>query len=371
MTRPFNPRPKRCQEKGRRQRRWIVDCRTWGPLMEQLGEPQRKRFRSEAEAEAYCRELLVAEATGKKRVAHRDKAHAYLDRFRISYEGSRRADGTKRTYTTAIGAFEAWLRGHEIVWLDDITPLVVEQYRDSLYETHKDGTVLQYMRVLHTAFAWGVKMLGLSYNPVRGLVPKAVKSRRRALTHDEREAILNGTTGWWRDVWMALLYTGLRRSELAGLRLDQVELDTPAPYLEFTGKGGKVRVVPLEGEAIDCFARLLDAAPTHGPGGRDTVLGVGDGHMADRWRAERRRLGLPEDITLHTFRHDFATYIANLPEVPITEVRDVMGHSSVVITEIYVHKDERKLRLGMAQRSKQIGTELAPRAARACSDGVT
>ena len=48
------------------------------------------------------------------------------------------------------------------------------------------------------------------------------------------------------------------------------------------------------------------------------------------WRKERKRLSLSSEITLHTFRHDFATYVANLPGVPITEVRDVLGHASVV-----------------------------------------
>ena len=95
------------------------------------------------------------------------------------------------------------------------------------------------------------------------------------------------------------------------------------------------------------------------------------------WRKERKRLSLSSEITLHTFRHDFATYVANLPGVPITEVRDVLGHASVVVTEIYVHKDERKLRLGMAQRSAELssetqadGTELAPGPVTAFNDGA-
>ncbi len=124
---------------------------------------------------------------------------------------------------------------------------------------------------------------------------------------------------------------------------------------------------------MGCFRRLVEAAKARGD---QQVCPVGQTGVAKAWRKERERLALASDITLNTFRHDFATYVANLPAVPITEVRDVLGHGSVVVTEIYVHRDERKLRLGMAQRSTELsneahanGTNLAPGAARAFSDG--
>ena len=121
---------------------------------------------------------------------------------------------------------------------------------------------------------------------------------------------------------------------------------------------------------------MPEATGGSSPGSERQVCPFGQAAVAKAWRKERERLGLPSDITLHSFRHDFATYVANLPGVPITEVRDVLGHGSVVVTEIYVHKDERKLRLGMAQRSAELssqthagGTELAPETERAFSDG--
>ena len=120
--------------------------------------------------------------------------------------------------------------------------------------------------------------------------------------------------------------------------------------------------------------RLVSAAQARG----DTqVLKVGHSGIAKAWRKERKRLSLSSEITLHTFRHGCATYVANLPGVPITELRDVLGHASVVVTEIYVYKDERELRLGMAQRSAELssktqtdGTKLAPGPVTAFNDGA-
>ena len=61
-------------------------------------------------------------------------------------------------------------------------------------------------------------------------------------------------------------------------------------------------------------------------------------------------------------QHDFATYLVNETGIPLTEARDVLGHASVVQTEVYVHKDESKLRAGMSMRasaiSQQLGTKV-------------
>jgi integrase len=71
-------------------------------------------------------------------------------------------------------------------------------------------------------------------------------------------------------------------------------------------------------------------------------------------------LDLDPALTLHSFRHDFATWLVNYtePRVPLTEARAVLGHSSVTVTEIYVHRNERALRVGMAERARSIGSNL-------------
>ena len=189
-------------------------------------------------------------------------------------------------------------------------------------------------------------------NPAKGMSPPHPKSERRALTDEEREVILTQTSPGLRDMWVAYLLTGLRRAELATLPPEAVELDTPAPYLTVTGKGGKVRTVPIDGEhAVAVFRRLVAAA--HERGSR-TLSPYTPGSLAAKWAEERTRLEISPEVTLHTFRHDFATYLANLPGVPITEVRDILGHSSVVVTEIYVHPDRRAQRKGVGQRSAQL-----------------
>ena len=73
-----------------------------------------------------------------------------------------------------------------------------------------------------------------------------------------------------------------------------------------------------------------------------------------RWRAERKRLNLAKDLTVHSFRHSFTSWLANRTGTPLTEVQRVAGHSSVAITQIYVHPDESMLRAGMQRLTEDL-----------------
>ncbi len=62
------------------------------------------------------------------------------------------------------------------------------------------------------------------------------------------------------------------------------------------------------------------------------------------------------EITPHCFRHDFATFLCNETEMPLTEVRDVMGHSSIKITERYLHPDRAQPRAGAPSEANWYST---------------
>ena len=182
-------------------------------------------------------------------------------------------------------------------------------------------------------------------NPFQGVELPKPKQRRRAFTDDERMTLLQKASPERLPVWRLLLLTGLRRRELADLTTDTVVLDSPAPFLRVMGKGRKRRDVPLTVAAVDVARELVADAKAEG---REHVLPCGYDAIGVRWNKERDRLKLPTDLTLHSFRHSFATTLVNRTSTSLTEASRVLGHSSVVQTERYVHKDEAQLRQGMA-----------------------
>ncbi len=149
-----------------------------------------------------------------------------------------------------------------------------------------------------------------------------------------------------------LFSTGLRVSELAGLKKEQIRADKEE--LTVRGKGSKPRAVFLSNQARYWIKKYLDArggvSPflfiSHDPAGknRDSVEAGLTPRSVQRivikWA---RAAGITKEITPHTLRHSFATdLLANGAD--LRSVQELLGHSSVTTTQIYTHVTNKHLR---------------------------
>lgn len=146
-------------------------------------------------------------------------------------------------------------------------------------------------------------------------------------------------------VLMLLYGAGLRMSEAMSL----TGAHLPAPErLRITGKGGKVRLVPLIApvrEAVDDYGRACPFALT-----REGALfrGARGGPLNDRIiralvQGLRARLGLPETATPHALRHAFATHLL-AAGADLRAIQTLLGHASLSTTQVYTGVDEARLR---------------------------
>lgn len=153
-----------------------------------------------------------------------------------------------------------------------------------------------------------------------------------------------------RAIIEVLYSCGLRVSELCGLLLSDLFLDEG--FVRVTGKGSKQRLVPVAPSTIDELRRwLTDRADiTPRPGEEDHVfLSFRRGRHLSRItvfhniKVYAERAGIRKNISPHTFRHSFATHLleggANL-----RAIQAMLGHESIVTTEIYTHIDRQYLR---------------------------
>jgi len=176
--------------------------------------------------------------------------------------------------------------------------------------------------------------------------PKLPRGLPKALAEGEVEALLRAppeTPLGLRDRSMIeLMYaTGLRVSELVGLRADQVNLRQGV--VRVTGKGGKERLVPIGGEAQHWLARYVDEArPVLLKGARADALFV-----TARCEAMTRQMfwtlikkhAMTAGITArrvspHVLRHSFATHLLN-HGADLRALQMLLGHSSLSTTQIY------------------------------------
>jgi integrase/recombinase XerC len=149
--------------------------------------------------------------------------------------------------------------------------------------------------------------------------------------------------GWISKRDMALftlLYgTGLRISEALGLKQKQLLQNE----LRIQGKGGKERLVPLLSQIPLIIHSYLDECPYpkdknapvfYGIRGRVLSAGIAQKKIKDI----RRRLGLPETLTPHALRHNFATHLL-AKGADLRVIQELLGHSSLSTTQRYAHAD--------------------------------
>ena len=145
---------------------------------------------------------------------------------------------------------------------------------------------------------------------------------------------------------LVLLYAcGLRISEALNLNRRDAPLDHDV--LSITGKGNKVRLVPVLPMAREAVRRYLEVCPKAlGP---NDPLFVGDkGRRLNARNVQllierlRGALGLPDSATPHALRHSFATHLLGAG-ADLRSIQELLGHASLSTTQVYTEIDRRHL----------------------------
>ncbi len=185
--------------------------------------------------------------------------------------------------------------------------------------------------------------------------PKLPRPLPKSLTEEDVEGLLDAPAveqplGLRDKAMLETLYaSGLRVSELIGLRLAQVSQDMGV--VRVVGKGSKERLVPLGEEALAWIRRYLKEARPGLLHGRacDDLFVTGRGAAMTRqmfWHLLRRyaiKAGLKKPISPHTLRHAFATHLLN-HGADLRVVQLLLGHSDISTTQIYTHVARERLK---------------------------
>lgn len=154
-----------------------------------------------------------------------------------------------------------------------------------------------------------------------------------------------------RDAAMVeVLYaTGLRVSELVGLRLGDLHLD--AGYLRCVGKGSKERVIPMGREAYSTLKKYLERARSDlvGDGRTEALFLNHHGRALTRqgfWKILKkhgRQAGIRKPLSPHTLRHSFATHLLE-HGADLRSIQIMLGHADISTTQIYTHINQERLK---------------------------
>jgi integrase/recombinase XerC len=183
--------------------------------------------------------------------------------------------------------------------------------------------------------------------------PKYQRKLPRPLAVDAAREMIDRVGDLPREDWVAardmavvtLLYAcGLRISEALGL----TGRDAPLPdVLRITGKGGKIRPVPVLPAAQQAVARYLKLCPFDPAPDAPLFRGARGGPLNPRLIAlamERARaaMGLPATATPHAMRHSFATHLLAAGG-DLRSIQELLGHASLSTTQAYTAVDAARL----------------------------
>lgn len=264
------------------------------------------------------------------------------------------SDNTVDSYMRDLAAF-----AHFILRMYDLPPVKVEpemisKYMVRLYDIGREkSSQARALSSIKSFYNYLLLEGKLEASPAELIeAPKASRPLPDTLSTEEIDLIINSiddsTVKGLRDrAIMEVLYScGLRVSELCDLRMS--DLFFGEGYIRVTGKGDKQRLIPISGVARERISLYKDKRPRiHS--GEDTLFLNNRGKRLTRvmiftiLRQACQRAGITKKISPHTLRHSFATHLLE-GGASIRQVQELLGHESILTTEIYTHLDTGHLR---------------------------
>lgn len=271
------------------------------------------------------------------------------------------SEHTTRAYRLDLARFTRFAGARKNVASLDRTVLM--QYVEHLFAEHhlKEASAKRHVASVRSLFRWLEDSGHVPEDPFRGTRVRIKLPRRlpRVLSRAELATILeHPVSGDFSSITarMAaelLFATGIRVAELAGLR--DIDIDLVASVITIIGKGSRQRRVYVpDSEIRDLIVVYRQARDAREHEAESFLINSRGGAASPQYiRRLVRQLGenaaLTRRVTPHMFRHSVATYLLE-EGVDIRYVQRLLGHRSIVTTEIYTHVADAALKSRVIER---------------------
>ena len=277
-----------------------------------------------------------------------------LRRYRIYMQLEKHlSQNTIEAYMRDIEQFQHFILHRYDCLPKDVARENIERYMDWLYDrgTKKSSQARQ-LSGIKSFFNYLLLKDMIASSPAELIQPpKPAKVLPDTLSTDEIDRMIatidDASPKGIRDkAILEVLYScGLRVSELCNLRLG--DLFFGEGYIRIIGKGDKQRLVPISGVACERIQRYKEVRTKKTT--EDTLFLNNRGTKLTRVmifniiKQAASLAGINKSISPHTLRHSFATHLLE-GGANIRQVQEMLGHESILTTEVYTHLDTTNLR---------------------------
>lgn len=276
--------------------------------------------------------------------------HTFIEHMRVEKNAS---PETLRAYQGDLDAFVDWVvETQPSSLLEDVSRLQLRRYLADRLQGTARSSMARRLSTLRSFFRFSMREGWLTVNPAASLqTPRQDHRLARFLEVDDAFRLTDD--GSQRDdaigardraMWELLYGSGLRVSELEGLKLTQLQLD--AGWVRVRGKGGKEREIPLTTPCVAKLRAYLRVRPqlSDSEGKQDTeavFLNARGGRLSARsvrrlLEGAQQEAGVSNPVSPHGLRHSFATHLLN-DGADLRAIQSMLGHASLGTTQKYTH----------------------------------
>jgi integrase/recombinase XerD len=276
---------------------------------------------------------------------------------------------TVRDYSFEISFFRRWLESEtDAADVDEITPRILHDYAAALYDRglcpktahHKLAALSSFFKAaysenkLYGDLSRHIQLPRIGRSLPAGMLTE--EETRRIFDYLETitaslsvKDLAGAVVVRDRAVFEVLYSTGMRRGEVTGLKLDDIDYESGLLFVR-QGKGGKDRVVPIGEKSLEAVRRYVaEARSLFAAAGSDYLFvtrwggRMGDFTIRQTVINVTQGAGIARHVKVHALRHTCATHMLN-HGADIRYVQELLGHACLTSTQVYTHVSVNKLK---------------------------
>ena len=219
--------------------------------------------------------------------------------------------------------------------LTDVSPLLIEEYKQVRQKNVSNASVNRELSVLKHSFSQAVKWGLTDKNPAQSVGMLRETPRTRYLTYKEEDRLLSACPQWMGEIVLFALHSGMRQGEILSLLWADIDL-TQKAILVRQSKNGRPRSIPMNRVIFDLLSSKEKGQPL------ERVFPVNQNTLSKTFHSLCQELGI-EDFRFHDMRHSFSTRLSQ-SGCNVFQIMSLLGHKSLSMTARYSHFNTESLR---------------------------
>ena len=232
--------------------------------------------------------------------------------------------------------------------LETVRQKEIQSFLFSLRKNAPKG-VYNYRRIGHAFFNWLIKQNYIRQNPFGGIeLPKKQKSNPAFYNLNQAQLIWDKLDelgkSLIRDILIVAFYTGMRFGELTSLKWKSINLHERLIIVgeTFITKTKNTRVIPMNNIVFNLLSEMKSKSDKHANFLNEYVFVKNNRKkitvdwVSKSFKKAVRELGMDESLHLYSTRHSAASFLVS-KGANIYAIKEILGHQSILTTQIYTH----------------------------------